>query len=317
MEKRLRWEDLAIGDRTGPLRYTITDEIIDAFAEATDDLGEWHMVDSPYGGRIAHAILNITDYSLMLFQSHGSHTGLHSRQETELFYPLKASDEITARGEIVELFQRRGYDYYALRYEAVNQVGQLVTRHKLTTTVDPDGPPPPMAGGTGTSKAKAVKTEPAAVPTGPELPSISRPFNREIMALFANQTGLRVGRGEHTVNTHTDVEVARSVGLPDVVAQSTHFYSWYSEMMLKFLGEGWLCGGRIEAKFFGMVFPGNVVTVSGRVAGVRKDGPDERVTVELAATTQDGPVSVATASGLVGRRIPEPGWPIGQVVGLP
>ena len=318
-EKRLRWENMRIGDKTGPIQYAITAEVVEAYAQATEDSGEWHVKDSPFGGRIAHPTLNVTDYSLMLFQTFGSHTGMHSHQESEFVNPMKLGDIMTTRGEIVDLFQRRDRDYYVLRYECVNQDGLLVAQNKLTTTVDRDEPPPPAAtvDRPVLTPATAAAKETPPVDKGFELPLITREFTRETMALFANQTGVRMGQREPVRNHHTDPELARSVGLPDVVAQSNHYYAWYSEAMLKFLGEGWIHGGRLQAKFFGMVLPGDVITVRGRVSEVMKEEGGERVVVEFSTEKGEGQsVSVATASGFAGRRTPGPGWPIRKAPSL-
>jgi len=310
MKKGLRWENLKIGDKAGPIQYVITPEIIDAFADATEDFGSWHMQDSPFGDRIAHVTLNITDYSLILSRAHGGfHTGLHSRQASEFFHPLKLGDTITARGEIVELFQRRNRDFYTFCYEAFNQSGILLTRHKLTTSVDREGPPVSVI-------TPAPQAEPSGKSDAPQklkLPDITRVFTQEKMTKFASQTGFRLGIKDGGAGTHTDIEAARRVGLPDTVVQSNHYYSWYSEMMLKFLGEGWVCGGRMEGKFFGMVFPNDTVTVRGEVSRSEKQGDNIRIHVDLSTTRQDGqPVSVASASGFAGKRIPEPGWPVSK-----
>lgn len=316
MTKGLRWENLRVGDKAGPIQYVITPEIIDAFADATEDFGPWHMEDSPFGGRIAHVTLNITDYSLILSKAHGGfHTGLHSRQASEFFYPMKLGDTITARGEIIALFQRRDRDFYTFCYDAVNQDGILLTRHKLTTSVDREGPPIPVVNTERRAESPGKSHAPMFddAPQEFKLPDITRIFTQEKMTQFATQTGFRMGIRDGGAGTHTDIEAARRVGLPDTVAQSNHYYSWYSEMMLKFLGEGWVCGGRMEGKFFGMVFPNDTVTIRGRVSRSEKQGDNIRLHLDLTALRQDGqPVSVANASGFVGRRLPVPGWPIRQ-----
>lgn len=309
--KRMRWEDLRIGGKTGPIQYTISAEVIDAFAEATEDFGEWHMKDSPFGARIAHLTLTTTDYMHLLSQAHGNlGTGMHSHQESEFFYPMRLGDTITTRGEIVDLFQRRERDYWVMVYESTNQGGRLLVRHRMTGTVDRWEQPSPAQPSPTLSSDRSLDSMPEgtrevsvdSTKAGKELPPISRLFTLEKQIRFFQQGGLRLGQSPPSPrgNTHTDREYARSLGLPGAVAQSNHYYAWYAEMMMKFLGEGFACEGTLKAKYFGIVTPGDLITVSGRVVDTKHQESSTRVFVEMKTTTQNGqPVSVASATGLL------------------
>ena len=136
MPKENAFDKLSVGEELGPLQYTITEEAIARFAEATEDYGDWYMKDSPFGGRIAHPTLTTTDYSLMLFPKVGVFSGLHAKHESEFYNPARLGKRMTVTAKVLEKYEKRGREYFVLEYRTVDEDGQDIVRHRITSSVD-------------------------------------------------------------------------------------------------------------------------------------------------------------------------------------
>jgi 3-hydroxybutyryl-CoA dehydratase len=99
---------------------------------------------------------------------------------------------------------------------------------------------------------------------------------------------------------HTDEEWARKKGFRAPLAQGMMSTAYVSELMVKFLGEGFVRGGKIAMNFIQPVYAGDRLTVHGVVKEKLAEGDATRVVVEVWCENQDGDMTaVGTASGLV------------------
>jgi len=62
-------------------------------------------------------------------------------------------------------------------------------------------------------------------------------------------------------NAHTDHEIATALGLPDIIAHSSHYYAWCAELALMHYGSRFLSQGEMHAQFRAPVFPGDELTL--------------------------------------------------------
>ena len=98
---------------------------------------------------------------------------------------------------------------------------------------------------------------------------------------------------------HTDEEWARKKGFRAPLAQAMMSTGYVSQLMVGFLGEGFVRGGRMSVAFIKPVIVGDTLTVHGVVKSREKEGDRTRVTVEVWCENQDGvQTMVGTASGL-------------------
>jgi acyl dehydratase len=75
--------------------------------------------------------------------------------------------------------------------------------------------------------------------------------------------------------------------------------AYVSQMMVSFLGEGFVRGGKIAVSFIKPVLAGDTLTVHGRIKSREPEGARTRVSVECWCENQDGVKTlVGTASGL-------------------
>lgn len=105
--------------------------------------------------------------------------------------------------------------------------------------------------------------------------------------------------GVRPKSIHTDAEWAKKKGFAAPLAQGLMSSAYVSQMMVDFLGEGFVKGGRISASFIKPVLAGDTLTMHGAVKSKEPDGSHTRVTVEFWCVSQRGEKTmVGTASGL-------------------
>ncbi|MDT5132255.1 MAG: hypothetical protein QOE41_1566 [Mycobacterium sp.] len=117
------------------------------------------------------------------------------------------------------------------------------------------------------------------------------PMTRQMFVRYAGASG--------DMNPmHYDDELARSAGYPSVFAQGMLTSALLATFVTDWLGAPNI--RRFGVRFREQVWPGDVVTCSGRIISLEPDGERARVTVELSCTRQTGGIAVAgTAEFLV------------------
>jgi 3-hydroxybutyryl-CoA dehydratase len=125
---------------------------------------------------------------------------------------------------------------------------------------------------------------------GEELPSLKKTIRQRQIDCFS---------GVRPNSIHTDDEWARKKGFRAPLAQAMMSTAYVSQLMVRFLGEGYITGGRMSVSFTKPVTVGDTLTVHGRVKGRESEGDRTRVTVEVWCENQDGVMTmIGTASGL-------------------
>ena len=110
----------------------------------------------------------------------------------------------------------------------------------------------------------------------------------------------RVFGGRDTKNIHTDDETARRAGLPRALAQGRYPIGYLSEALLDFFEKGWVQGGQLEVSLVKPIFPGDRITIRGKVKGRIPEGEKTRILLEVWLENQQGEkTTLGTASGLV------------------
>ncbi|OGA41995.1 MAG: hypothetical protein A3G24_03135 [Betaproteobacteria bacterium RIFCSPLOWO2_12_FULL_62_13] len=98
---------------------------------------------------------------------------------------------------------------------------------------------------------------------------------------------------------HTDPEWARKKGFKAPLVQAMMSTAYVSQMMVQFLGEGFVRGGGMSVAFTKPVLAGDTLTVRGRIKSREPEGGRTRVSVDVWCENQDGVMTMAgTASGL-------------------
>lgn len=127
---------------------------------------------------------------------------------------------------------------------------------------------------------------------GDSLPSLVKPpVGREQLKLYAEASL------DHNP-IHLDDAVARSVGLPGVIAHGMLTMAFMGEFLHQTLAAlGWEKGGisKMGCRFKAMTFPGDVITVSGVVS----DSEPRRLSCEIQTHNQKGELTATGHADLV------------------
>lgn len=122
----------------------------------------------------------------------------------------------------------------------------------------------------------------AAIAVGDEAaPREFGPLSKEMFVRYAGASG-------DFNPMHYDDDLARSAGYPSVFGQGMLTAALLATFVTDWLGPWQL--RRYGVRFRGQVWPGDILTCTGRVTAI--DHEHERVTVEMSVTRPDGSVAV-------------------------
>ena len=129
-----------------------------------------------------------------------------------------------------------------------------------------------------------------ALAIGEELPTLNKTISQRQIDSFS---------GVRPNSIHTDPDWARKKGFRAPLAQAMMSTAYVSQLMVDFLGEGFVKGGKMSVAFIKPVIVGDTLTLHGVVKSRQPDAGRTRVTVEVWCENQDGVhTMVGTASGL-------------------
>ena len=127
---------------------------------------------------------------------------------------------------------------------------------------------------------------------GEEVPPLRKTIQQRQIDCFS---------GVRPNSIHTDEAWARKKGFRAPLAQAMMSAAYASQLMVQFLGEGYIKGGRLSVSFTKPVIVGDTLTVRGRVKSREPEGDRTRVSVEVWCENDDGVMTmIGTASGLEG-----------------
>ncbi len=133
----------------------------------------------------------------------------------------------------------------------------------------------------------------ASVTVGTKLPPLKKTINQRQIDCYS---------GVRPKSIHTDVEWAKKKGFRAPLAQALMSTAYVSQMMVTWLGEGFIRGGKISASFIKPVIVGDTLTAHAAVTAVDDVEGRPRVTVECWCENQDGEKTlVGSASGFADR----------------
>ena len=132
---------------------------------------------------------------------------------------------------------------------------------------------------------------PDAVSIGWELPALVKEIAQRRIDAYS---------GVRPNSIHSDDAFARKKGFRTPLAQAMMSTAYVSELMTRFVGAGFVKGGRLSMTFIQPVLAGDRLTVRGIVREKRPEGSRTRVVVEVWCENQHGDkTAVGTASGLL------------------
>ncbi len=134
---------------------------------------------------------------------------------------------------------------------------------------------------------------PSEIAVGSELTPTTKAISQDVINRYGKLNG------DNNI-IHYDGDFARQHGYRDAIAHGMMTFGLISEMMTRFLGKGWVSGGKIEIILVAPVYSGDTITARGKVKEKVSEGDALRLVVETWCENQDGErVLLGEASGLV------------------
>ena len=212
---------------------------------------------------------------------------LHARQEWQLFAPMRVGDAVRSRVTVVERYRKRNRDYVVAEVVWTTPDGRWLQRSRTHQSFLADLPGEEMVVDREREKRGDRRFELPA--DGEPLPARTRAITLAMCQAFS-------GPGR---NYHTDQEMARALGFPDVVVQGMWTVCLAADTMALRYGDGFSAGGTLDVRLVNVVWPGDALTATGRVREVVPEGSRRRAHLDVWCAKADGTVAlVGTASAL-------------------
>ncbi len=280
--------EVYVGRDMGGRRTTPDAADIARFGDGTGDRHPWYSGPSLFGGPVAPALLFHSEvYRDLGWYLPNLIGNLHARQEWDLFAPLRIGTPVRTRATIVGRYRKRGRDYIVNEVLVTDDDGRWLQRSRTHQSFLADLPNDALVMDKQRERQPARRFEIA--PGGAPLAPFRRVVSLEMCEAFSGPVK----------NYHTDREMARALGFPDVVVQGMLAICLLSELMTHEFGVGWLRGGQLAVNLVNVLWGGEALTVSGQVRDEVAEGCQRRVHVDVSCTKDDGTTTViGSASAL-------------------
>ena len=118
--------------------------------------------------------------------------------------------------------------------------------------------------------------------------------------VYAFSGGFPKGKDWPKKTIHTDLEFARSCGLPSQAASGAMFEGYLTELMIDLFGYDWLTYGKMSLKFIAIVDVNDTILPKAIVQSKQAQNSDVIFTMDVWCENQHGnKVVVGTATGTV------------------
>ena len=139
---------------------------------------------------------------------------------------------------------------------------------------------------------------------GHQFPTRSKVMTQERMSHFSHMLessrNLSGERESGHINIHTDLDYAKSKGLPATTADGLISTAWISAMMRDLFGEGYLRGGKLATTYLKPVFLDDKLTLKMVIKEKLTEGSAVRFNMDVSVENKKGEVVIGgTASALV------------------
>jgi acyl dehydratase len=213
---------------------------------------------------------------------------LHARQEWELFQPLRVGDAVRSHSTVVERYRKRNRDYVVNEVLFTDAAGRWLQRSRTHQSFLADDPGDEMVVDRDRERRGDRRF---ALPegSGEEFASRPTPITHAMCIAFSGPTK----------NYHTDVEMARALGFPDIVVQGILSVCFAADLITGRFGDGFHAGGKLDVRLVNVVWPGDVITTRGKIRETAREGSRRRHLVDVWCEKGDGTVTlIGTASAL-------------------
>jgi acyl dehydratase len=213
---------------------------------------------------------------------------LHARQEWEMFHPLHAGQLVRSRTTVVDRYRRRNRSYVVAEVLLTDDHGRWLQRSRTHQSFLVDDPGEELVVDRDREKRSDRRFD---LPTGDgeDVALRPRPITHAMCTAFSGPAK----------NYHTDREMARALGFPDIVVQGMMSVCFVGDLLTARYGVGFLGSGKLDVRLVNVVWPGDVITARGKVRDAVPEGSRRRIHLDVWCEKADGTVTVVgSASAL-------------------
>lgn len=275
--------------------HLIRPEDVEAYAYAVEDHDPWFFAPGPFGNPIVHPTLLANQALLMRHNHYFVPAGLHARMIYNFVAPIPLGTRARTVGVMAEKYMRREKPYMVTEYQTATEDGAPLVSGRFVQMIFKDATAP--------SSGSSARTEPeppkfdASITSAEgrggslELGQVLPPLSRTLA-----QSQIDIYSGVQPLSIHTNEVWAQAKGFRTTIAQGMMSTAYISTIMTTAVGEGFVVGGTMDAKFLRPVFCGDTLDVTGTVAGFSRDTDRIRVHVSVEARNQSGEQTLAATS---------------------
>jgi acyl dehydratase len=259
------------------------------YVAGTGDDHAWYRGPSALGGALAPALLFHSEvYRDLSWYLPNLIGNLHAKQEWDLFAPIHVGDAVRTRSTVVGRYHKRGRDYVVNEVLITDPDGRWLQRSRTHQSFLADLPPGDALVVDKDRERRGDRRFDAPA-GGAALAPIERRVTVPMCEAFSGPAR----------NYHTDREMARALGFPDIVVQGMWSICLLSELMTREFGLGWLSGGALAVNLVNVLWAEQTSIANGRVRDQRREGSRTRVELDLWCEKTDGTNTViGTASAV-------------------
>ena len=212
---------------------------------------------------------------------------LHARQEWELFAPLRVGERIRTRAFVAERYAKRNRDYVVCETLLFAPDGSVALRGRTHQSFLAE-----QLDGVVVDKEREKRSDrrfEIRAGTGRDIAASPQRITLEMCKAFS-------GPSE---NYHTDREMARALGFPDIVVQGMMALCILSGLLTREFGEGWYRGGKMNVNLVNVVWCDDTIAARAKVREEVAEGSRTRAQLDVWCEKADGTkVVVGSASAL-------------------
>ncbi|MBI4519144.1 MAG: hypothetical protein HY699_25415 [Deltaproteobacteria bacterium] len=283
--------EVYVGKDIGGRECRITPALIDTYEAGTGDRHPWYHGDSPFGSAVAPALLLHSEvYRDLSWYLPNLVGNLHAKQEWELFAPMPVGSPVSTRATVVERYRKRNRDYIVNEVLITDSAGRWLQRSRTHQSFLAEVADPQAGAVVDKEREKRADRRFEVGGTAAEaIPSISRPITIAMCQAFSGPEK----------NYHTDRDMARMLGFPDIVVQGMMSICFIAEIMTRAFGAGWFLGGKLNVNLVNVVWAEETVTARGQIREQVAEGSKTRLHLDVWCEKADGTKTVVgSASAL-------------------
>ena len=280
--------EVHVGKDLGGRRVTIGDDDVRRYGDGTG--GPAARVPLPDGTAAAPALLFHSEvYRSLAWYLPNVFGNLHARQEWELFAPLAVGATVRTRSTVVERYRKRNRDYVVNEVLVTDDDGRWLQRSRTHQSFLVEDEPRAEVVVDRDRERRSDRRFDVGEGAGEEVAPLRRPIAIAMCQAFSGPEK----------NYHTDREMARMLGFPDIVVQGMMSICMVSELMTHAFGLGWLLAGKLDVRLVNVVWVGDVLTTRGKLREELPEGAKRRAVLDVWCEKADGTKTlVGTASAL-------------------